>query len=165
MIIDSIKSLKSRETLREYDTVIFNVKGEEIRYTVTEEYLNRNDEGKNALIFKTLGLDSFEFCKKTYGYKPESGDWPCSKQLDYEALTRCVKALYEVIGGKKTKMENFKFLVKWDEDTDPVKFFISRAQANKFINELVVRNDVSNIELIEIAKRWKVSRTSKLTKA
>lgn len=90
----TIKSLKDiTRTLQEYDTVEFHFADEIIQMTVCSTYLNYTEN--NDRIFEKLGLDKKAFCKKAYGYELEDCDWPRYMEDDYEAATRCVKALYK----------------------------------------------------------------------
>lgn len=47
----------------------------------------------NGMIFDLLGVDKYEYCKKTYGYEPSMGSWPECKEEDFAALTRTLEAL------------------------------------------------------------------------
>lgn len=79
-----------------------------IGYSVTWSHLS-NSGGSNRKVFDLLGLNVSDFCDKAYGYDNEGGDWPSAKRNDYEALTRCVLALYKVIEEKEKKHLHVKF--------------------------------------------------------
>lgn len=88
-------------TLAYDDRVIFTVKGESLVYSVRNSWLN-HDSGINSEIFTKLGLSKESFCEKAYNYVPIGGDWPYSKDSDYEAATRLVLALFSHIEGRTT---------------------------------------------------------------
>lgn len=90
-------------TLKQGDEVVFNVFGETLTYVVLPHYLLNASSGGNDRIFELLKLDKEVFCDKHYGYKPGGGDWPISTKDDFEALTRVVNALYDVINSRDTK--------------------------------------------------------------
>ena len=102
MIINNLKELKKRKTLEKGDTVIFNVLGEEIEYTIWLIWLHCCVASRaNDHIFDKLKLDKLKLATECYGYKPLKapleGDWPEYKYKDYKAATRLVKRLYEII--------------------------------------------------------------------
>ena len=76
------------------DKIIFTIKNKNYIYTVYPQYLCIKSSGYNDQIFKDLKLDKFKFCYDYYGYEPDKGDWPESKNEDYIALTRVVEALF-----------------------------------------------------------------------
>lgn len=93
----NLKDLGS-DILREYDIVYFG----ELKYNVRSSYLY-SSKSSNEKIFKRLDIDKYYFCHDHYGYEPGTGDWPQSKEGDYKALTRVVKALFEIIEEKDSK--------------------------------------------------------------
>lgn len=88
--------IEQRRKLQWKDTVIFNIPKGNLVYTVHDYFLCCNGR-ENAAIFNDLGLDKRSLSLEHYGYDLECGDWPCSNNGDYEALTRLVIALYEKI--------------------------------------------------------------------
>lgn len=98
-------------TLKEEDVVILK----EIEYTVYNDFLST--ESDNSKIFKILGLDPKKFCTEHYGYEAYCGIWPQCKNEDYSALTRVVKALFEIIEkdllpfkiGDTVKVKSFEY--------------------------------------------------------
>lgn len=110
MTIYGLKDL-DHYTLREGDIVVFkfnNKQGEfvDLKYVVACNFLRAVQDiydtspsvmyGNDA-IFIELGLDSYNFCSKCYGYDPMDGIWPRYKDYDFEAVTNVVKALYTLI--------------------------------------------------------------------
>ena len=80
------------------DKVVFTVNGENLHYIIRDSFLNYDDGYNNAEIFERLKLDAVSFCTKHYGYTPpHEGIWPYFKEFDFEAITRTVKALFEII--------------------------------------------------------------------
>lgn len=97
----SYNQLKGKEVCN-FDSIIFNIKGEEYRYCVTHAYLS-NLIDFNDKIFKNLKIDKWEFCKDIYGYIPTNyssynidRSFPESKYNDYGALTRVTLALFKI---------------------------------------------------------------------
>lgn len=91
--------------LKKEDIIYFTI----IKYRVCDNFLMYEGgvTGKdNDEIFNYLSLDKYDFCTKHYGYKTNSGIWPASKEDDYPALTRVVKALFEII--EKDSKSEFK---------------------------------------------------------
>lgn len=73
----------------------------------------------NGIIFDLLGVDKYEYCKKTYGYEPACGSWPKCKTEDFAALTRTLEALArepEVFVEVKVEKTPFPSLIKPLED-------------------------------------------------
>lgn len=96
----SYNQLKGKEVCN-FDSIIFNIKGEKYRYYVAHAHLSNlvdfNDE-----IFKNLKINKWEFCKDIYGYIPTNyisnnidRSFPESKYNDYGALTRVALALFK----------------------------------------------------------------------
>lgn len=84
------------EVLKEDDIVILNG----LTYQVRSSYLYLTAPVANDKIFVDLNLDKEEFCTKYYDYPGKNcngGAWPEYKYNDYEAVTRVVKALFEII--------------------------------------------------------------------
>ena len=82
------------EQLKKGQIVIFHIKSKIYTYVVVSCFLCSRDPHPNNKIFKDLGLDSYKFCSNFYGYEPDIGDWPSSRNKDYAALTRVVEALF-----------------------------------------------------------------------
>lgn len=87
------------------DTVAFDIKGTTYGYTVQSSYLSRSNE---TVVFDKLveiGMISKDhtfndFCAFYYGYEPKTDSteiWPEATSGDYEALTRVVYGLFELI--------------------------------------------------------------------
>lgn len=92
-----IRDLKNVPKILSFeDRVIFYVDSKYYEYYVHFNFLNY-DGGRNDKIFRVLGLDKKAFCNKHYGYCNRGGDWPTCRHNDYEALRRCIIALYLVI--------------------------------------------------------------------
>ena len=90
------------------DTVILT----NIKYTVAARFLSESGRD-NAKIFIVLSIpDKEKFATIAYGYKSTVGEWPECKYDDYEALTRCVIALYKIIEGITSKTIEQKQLYK-----------------------------------------------------
>jgi hypothetical protein len=94
---------KGYNILKKYDTVLFNVAGTKLIYTVYENYLGCPGlTNGNSEVFRILGMDSIEARNSmaiiSYGYPlvgaTNTGCWPASKDNDYPALTRLVNNLY-----------------------------------------------------------------------
>ena len=105
MKINNLKELNKRKTLEYDDSIIFNVLGEEIEYHVFSANLGRvtMDDRNNAYIFDKLKLDKMKLSTECYGYETRNGinkNWPEYKNYDFEAVTRLVKRLYEIIEGR-----------------------------------------------------------------
>lgn len=81
------------KTLKYGDIVILK----DIKYRVSTCFLCE-DWADNDKIFRILSIPSKEeFATSAYGYACFGGNWPSCKSDDYEALTRLVKRLYEII--------------------------------------------------------------------
>lgn len=88
-----ILSRSKSSPLKLYDTVIFNVNGKSLTYTIQSNFLSHKD-GSNAAIFSELGVkDMMTFCSKAYGYPAGSGGFPVCKPFDLDALKRVIEAL------------------------------------------------------------------------
>ncbi len=83
-------------TLKLGDEVIFQGG---IDYFVTKDSLQTKTV-RDSLIFEYLRISRYEICKKHYGYEPGEDDWPKMKEGDFKALTRVVKALFEIMESK-----------------------------------------------------------------
>jgi len=100
-------TIASRPTrLRDGDTVIFEVPDaammggavRKITYNVNDDHLGNSGPGSNESVFILLGLQKVAFCRQHYGYSPRgNGDWPVSRDGDFEALTRVTNALYDIL--------------------------------------------------------------------
>lgn len=89
------------------DNVNFYYNGETYIYVVRDSYLYHLS-GDNSKIFRLLGMDEEEkrsFCRLHYGYKPGLGMWPDYNEYDWDAATRVVIALFEIL-----KKEKFQIL-------------------------------------------------------
>ena len=82
------------EQLREGQIIVFTIKDKIYTYEVFSSYLCNRDPHPNDQIFKDLELDPYKFCSDCYGYEPNNGAWPTSKNTDYAALTRVIEALF-----------------------------------------------------------------------
>ena len=82
------------EQLKEGQRIVFTIKDKIYTYEVFSSYLRSRDPHPNDQIFKDLELDPYKFCSDCYGYEPNNGAWPTSKNKDYAALTRVVEALF-----------------------------------------------------------------------
>ncbi len=62
--------------------------------------------------------------------------------------------------GKGVSMKNYKWGVKYEEDSDPIELFKTKKEAEEFISELLDKPSVvkSKIYLFEIGKVFKVNR-------
>lgn len=89
--------IEQKRELQLNDQVIFTIPKGTLIYIVYDGYLDCRGGRENAAIFNDLGLDKISFSSKHYGYNLDCGDWPCSEDHDYKALTRLVIALYEEI--------------------------------------------------------------------
>ena len=100
----SIKNIKIiMKTLKYGDKVVFRTNGNELHYTVQDNYLEDNDDSKNLNIFIALNFNEVaikNYAEEMYGYKPKNegvtykqGAWPETKGEDFEALTRLVEGL------------------------------------------------------------------------
>lgn len=98
MTITSLSELRQYGTLQNGDVVRFaNIPGfRALDYLILESHASANG-AFNHIIFQALNINPQPFCSMAYGYSAGSGDWPKYKTGDYEALTRCIAALYEEI--------------------------------------------------------------------
>lgn len=92
----TIDNYKSIPYIKRGDKVQFNVDGEIINYKVQGCYLEEACY-YNALIFSKLHLDKYSFCTNAYGYETNSGEFPNSRDYDFEALHRVLNDLFEYI--------------------------------------------------------------------
>ena len=116
--IHNLKELNSlRRDLKSQDIVIFYVKDKEIlEYKVECSYLNGTN-CYNDHIFDLLGFsreEKYKFADKCYGYNRSGGVWPYFKSGDYEAATRLVRRLYELIEGVEPKKVVKKEITRFD---------------------------------------------------
>jgi len=80
------------------DNLVFTIGDKNLTYYFASRFL-ANHNGWNDEIFKVLGLDKIEFCTKSYGYQPRSGDFPecckdcrkCLRQVAYDLFEECEK--------------------------------------------------------------------------
>ena len=92
-----------------------------------------------------------EFHEGSLFTKDKNGNSLCSCEKFWEKLN------------KKFKIKPMKFIVTWDRGGDPHKLFPTKAEAVKYINEvLIIDEDIENINLYELGKRWKIETVSKL---
>ena len=91
----TIDNYKSIPYIKRGDKVQFNVDGEIINYKVQGCY--QEACYYNALIFNKLHLDKYSFCTNAYGYETNSGEFPNSRNYDFEALHRVINALFDHI--------------------------------------------------------------------
>ena len=82
------------EQLKHGQKIIFTIKGKSYTYVIFSNFLCNRDLHPNDQIFEDLGLNKTKFCSDCYGYSPDDGDWPNSKDKDFAALTRVVEALF-----------------------------------------------------------------------
>lgn len=84
--------------LKQGDCVQFKINGrnEYLIYTVQYRYLMCNN-GDNNTVFDLLNINARETADEYYGYKSTYGSWPEFVHDDYEAATRLVLKLYEII--------------------------------------------------------------------
>ena len=94
--------------------------------TVTHPYEIERDTEAEVHVIKP---SKEEFTTKAYGYKHKDGDWPECRLCDYEALTRCVIELYEIIEGKTSTVSK----KQWYKITTPRKRGISPEQVKELI--------------------------------
>lgn len=97
MIITNLEELQAKKTLERSDEVVFNISDTQIKYRVRGRFLDELNEMYNDRIFTFLKLDKMTLAIDCYGYDIRSGGWPNSRTDDFEALTRLVKKLYEII--------------------------------------------------------------------
>ena len=109
MKITNLKELNKRKTLELGDEVEFHLKDEVIEYEVKTWFLSSYDHD-NDFIFTKLELDGWDLAEKYYGYTAGGGCWPNARHSDYEALTRLVKRLYEIIERKEPIKSRFEIL-------------------------------------------------------
>lgn len=121
--------------VRENDFVIFSFNGTDYHYIVNSNHLSLNrrlhKDGANSIIFKMLALDSYVFVNNAYGYKNRTGDWPCCNNLDFEALTRCINALFAEIVSRQDP----KLAAKAKRDAAKLKRESDKAAAKAKIEE------------------------------
>lgn len=86
-------------TLKYQDIVILG----DTFYKVVDNHLRcENENENNTKIFKQLNInDRQSFCTKLYGYSSGPGAWPTASRGDFRALTRVVKALFEILESKE----------------------------------------------------------------
>ena len=131
------------KTLEYGDVVILK----DIKYTVQSRYL-QEEHYNNSKIFKVLSIPSIDkFTTNAYGYCCNSGEWPECQSHDYEALTRCVVKLYEIIEEKTSTVYKI---------TTPGKTGISPEQ----VKELIIKhggiiNDCYNYKSDNGVYHWK----------
>jgi hypothetical protein len=99
-------SEKRPKRLREGDTVVFCVNGEDFEYKVLGCYLDKLRRRANDAIFNALGLDRIDIASSAYGYYACKGRWPESKNRDFAALCRLVNALYAEIDKRIDKQRD-----------------------------------------------------------
>ena len=93
---------KTGKPLDELDvTIKFDVNGSIFVYMPRERFLN-NSFGSNTTIFKALGLNKVDVCKKIYGHTPGDGDFPESRRFHKDCVYNITRALFnECIGINK----------------------------------------------------------------
>lgn len=88
------------------DTIIFpSSYSRNIQYKVHRSYLECIHNMSNQYIFRELGIgadESWKLCHSLYGYRPyntmnHTESWPVCSMNDYNALTRVVKHLFNII--------------------------------------------------------------------
>ena len=101
MIFDLLNyELLRTHPLCKYDRVRFIVDDTLLEYIVEDTYLRNASVGWNDKIFDLLNIKySKTFCEEYYGYNSGHGLWPCYKRGDYEAATKVVVALFDMIAG------------------------------------------------------------------
>lgn len=110
---------------------------------------------RNGEAFGTVVSDA-EFEKK-YSFNPFKGSIPVL--YDRGTFNGIYQSLEYTIR-KEITMENAKWGIKYDRDTDPVEFFKTKKKAQDRISELLDDNGVvkSSIYLFEVGKVFKVER-------
>ena len=78
------------------DQVKFELGHTTLRYSARQRYMN-GDNCYNSRIFDLINVDKMRFCKDAYGYPPKDCCWPECETDDYEALSRAVIAIFEVL--------------------------------------------------------------------
>jgi hypothetical protein len=88
------------KTLKYGDTVIFTYKRATYRYSVAPDHLSTPHDSNRQIFKDVLGTESYQkiekFAAGAYGYSDtvNQGAWPCSRDGDYPALTRLVRAIF-----------------------------------------------------------------------
>lgn len=86
-------------TLNEFDfedKIIFTVNEEEFDYrSVSPRFLSYNKFGSNDIIFRTLEIDPYDFCTKSYGSRPFGGTFPEVPDGDPRKLVQVTYDLFE----------------------------------------------------------------------
>ena len=97
-------------TLQRGDSVKLN----DMWYRVRADGFLATQNGNNESIFNELGFtserDKYKLAQEAYGYNVQSGLWPSAHYKDYEALTRLVRKLYELIGVENRHTQRSHFL-------------------------------------------------------
>lgn len=76
----------------------------------------------------------------------------------------CDQDYWELLGSRKeASMKNWKWGVKYEEDEDPVEFFKTKKEAEKYVEELLDRSgvDKNEIYLFQISEVFKVKRPTR----
>lgn len=112
-----------------YDDIVIL---KDIRYIVNTNFLSE-ERYNNEKIFDVLSIrDKEQFTTIAYGYESTRGAWPECRPYDYEALTRCVIALYKIIEGVTSTTSEKE---KWYKITAPGISGISPEQVKKLITK------------------------------
>ena len=124
-IYTNAKQLEGK-TLEWGDRVKFTFNdGIELTYEVSHTFLNNVDRCDNSLVFRKLGMttnkEKYAFASKIYGYETDTGMWPETEEDDFEALTKLVIALYELIDGVPITREKVCYCCK--KQQEPIQEF------------------------------------------
>ena len=78
------------------DEIIFTVDNAEFHYCpVNSLFLNHRGSGDNDIIFRTLEIDPYDFCAKSYGRCPYGGIFPEVPDGDPRKLVQVTYDLFE----------------------------------------------------------------------
>lgn len=99
MIINNENYKDILPTLSEFDfedEIIFTVDEAEFHYyPVNSQFLNYKGFGDNDIIFRTLEIDPYDFCAKSYGSRPYHGIFPEVPNDDPRKLVQVTYDLFE----------------------------------------------------------------------
>lgn len=111
-------------------TIKFDVNGSIFVYCPQERFLN-NAFGSNAAIFKALGLDKVDFCKKIYGHVPTDGDFPESRKFHKDCVYNVTRALFNECVGINKAVEKIPLT---SINTDFIKEVPEKVEVNDIFN-------------------------------
>lgn len=78
------------------DEIIFTIDKAEFHYRpVNSQFLNHRGLGDNDIIFRTLEIDPYDFCAKSYGSRPYNGIFPEVPDGDPRKLVQVTYDLFE----------------------------------------------------------------------